>query len=108
MSANRNRAKSNNNIDQLNYYDPLIRGKDDKMSEVWIANLSSLIQTIQGYLSAFGVFIPPITVKQRDSIQSPQEGQMIYLIDAVPGPPRTAHLQIWQVVADVGQWTTIV
>jgi hypothetical protein len=97
-----------NHIDQLNYYDPLIRGKSDKMSEDWIANLSAFIQTLQGYLSEFGDFIPVLTMAERNSIQTPQEGQLIYVKDAVIGPPRTAQLQIWQVVADVGQWTTIV
>ena len=67
-----------NNIDQLNYYDPLIREKNDKMSEVWIANLSALIQTLQGYLTQFGMLVPQITTSQRDVIQSPSNGQIIY------------------------------
>lgn len=109
MSNTRSSGQGNNvNIDQLNYYDPLIRGKQDKMSEVWIANISALIQTLQGYLSQFGIFIPIVGLTQRDSIQAPVEGQIIYVIDAIPGPPRTAQLQIWQVVAGVGQWTVIV
>jgi hypothetical protein len=67
-----------NNIDQLNYYDPLINNKPDNMSEVWISNLSAFIETLQGYLSQFGMFVPSVTTAQRDTIQSPQEGQMIY------------------------------
>lgn len=67
-----------NNVDQLNYYDPLIRGKQDKMSEVWIANMSAFIQTLQGYLTQFGILAPQITTVQRDSIQSPVNGQIIY------------------------------
>ena len=67
-----------NNIDQLNYYDPLIKNSQDKMSEVWIANISALIETLQGYLSQFGMFIPNITTTQRNTIQSPVNGQLIY------------------------------
>jgi len=96
-----------NNIDQLNYYDPLIRGRDDKMSDVWISNMSAFIETLQGYLSLFGVFVPVLTTAQRGTILSPQEGQMIYNIDAIVGPPRTAELQIWQVKAGAGQWRTV-
>lgn len=67
-----------NNIDQLNYYDPILRGKPDKLSEIWVANLSSLIQTLQGYLTQFGLLAPQLTTTQRDSIQSPVNGQIIY------------------------------
>lgn len=71
-----------NDLDQLNYYDPLIDGKRDKMSDVWIANMSALIQTLQGYLSQFGMFLPQVTLEQRNSIQSPVNGQVIYNTDS--------------------------
>lgn len=67
-----------NDLDQLNYYDPLIKGKEDKMSEVWIANIAALIQTLQGYLTQFGMLAPQITTDQRNSIQVPVNGQLIY------------------------------
>jgi hypothetical protein len=67
-----------NNIDQLNYYDPLIKGKNEKMSDVWISNLSAFIQTLQGYLTQFGILVPRLTTVQRNSIQSPIDGQIIY------------------------------
>jgi hypothetical protein len=67
-----------NNLDQLNYYDPLIEGKRDKMSDVWISNMSAFVQTLQGYLSQFGMFLPQVTTDQRNSIQSPVNGQVIY------------------------------
>jgi len=67
-----------NNIDQLNYYDPLIKGKNEKMSDVWISNLSAFIQTLQGYLTQFGILVPRLTTAQRNSIQSPIDGQIIY------------------------------
>ncbi len=96
-----------NNIDQLNYYDPLINGKNDKISQYWMSNLSAFIQTLQGYLSQFGMFVPNVTLAQRATIQSPVEGQLIYTIDNTAGPPRTASLQIWLVKADVGAWRDI-
>lgn len=67
-----------NSIDQLNYYDPLVKKDSLKMSEQWIAQLSSLIDTLNGYLTPFGIFAPQITTAQRDSIQSPVNGQIIY------------------------------
>lgn len=95
------------NIDQLNYYDPLTRLSKDKMSEAWISNFSAFIQTLQEYLSQFGIFIPIVTTQQRGEIQSPVEGQLIYNIDATVGPPRSAELQVWQVKAGVGAWRVI-
>lgn len=95
-----------NSIDQFNYYDPVVR-PNNKMSEEWISQLSSFIDTLNGYLSDFGMFIPRLTTVQRDSIQSPQEGQMIYNTDATVGPPRSAAIQIWQVKLGVGAWRTV-
>lgn len=68
-------------VDHFPYYDPLIEGKKDKMSDVWIASFSSFIQTLQGYLSQYGSFMPQLTTAQRDSIQDPQNGQFIYNTD---------------------------
>lgn len=67
-----------NDLDQLNYYDPLVKGKEDKMSDVWIANFAALIQNLQGYLTQFGMLAPQVTTDQRNSIQSPINGQLIY------------------------------
>ncbi len=65
-------------IDQLPYYDPLLRDSDTKMNEIWVSALSSFIDTLNGYLSDFGMFVPRLTTAQRDSIQSPVDGQLIY------------------------------
>lgn len=70
-----------NQIDQFPYYDPLVVNSNAKMSEVWIAQLTSFIDTLNGYLSTFGVFMPILTTAQRDSIQSPIDGQLIYNTD---------------------------
>jgi hypothetical protein len=95
-----------NQIDQLLYYDELV--KDNKrMSEDWIAAMSSFIETLNGYLSQFGMFIPQLTTAQRNSIQSPVEGQLIYNTDAIPGPPVTAQLQVWQLKAGTLAWRVI-
>lgn len=96
-----------NSIDQLNYYDPLINGKPDRMSEDWISQMSSFIDVLVGYLQPYGMMIPQITTAQRGTIQSPVEGQLIYNTDATVGPPRSAELQVWQVKAGAGAWRTI-
>lgn len=89
-------------------YDPLV--KDNVyLSNIWSDFMATFVESLREYLSATGVFVPRLTLAQRDLIQTPQEGQMIYVSDAnTPVLPRTAELQIWQVVAGVGQWTVIV
>ena len=67
-----------NQIDQLPYYDPLLKSKNDKMGDVWIAAFSSFIDTLNGYLTSYGIFAPQLTTAQRNSIQSPVNGQIIY------------------------------
>lgn len=89
-------------------YDPVVEN-GVYLSSVWASFMATFVESLQGYLSSSGVFLPILTVAQRDSIQAPGEGQLIYVSDAnTPTTPRTAEVQIWQVVAGVGQWTTIV
>lgn len=53
--------------------------KDAKyMSDKYRAWIESFKETLDGYLSSFGMFIPRITTVQRDLITTPVEGQMIY------------------------------
>lgn len=87
--------------------DPITKKTDDLWSDLWRDYISTLIDTLITYLSQYGMLIPNVTTAQRDSIQAPVEGQMIYNTDAIPGPPRTGQLQIWQVKADVGAWRVI-
>jgi hypothetical protein len=95
-------------LDFFPTYDPLVRD-GFYLSAVWADFMATFIESLQEYLTSFGDIIPNITLAQRDTIQEPKEGQMIYVTDAnTPTVPRTAELQIWQVVAGVGQWTTIV
>jgi hypothetical protein len=89
-------------------YDPLVKN-DVYLSNIWADFMTTFVESLREYLSSNGDFIPRLTLAQRNLIQDPQEGQMIYVTDAnTPVLPRTAELQIWQVVAGVGQWTVIV
>jgi len=96
-------------FDNFPLYDPLVKSDGISMSDLWVAFIATFTQNLTGYLSQNGVFIPNLTVADKALITTPVEGQMIYVSDAnTPTLPRTAELQIWQLVAGVGQWTTIV
>ncbi len=89
-------------------YDPLVKDQV-YLSNIWSDFMATFVESLREYLSSNGVFVPRLTLDQRNQIQSPQEGQMIYVSDSnTPIILRTAQLQIWQVVAGVGQWTVIV
>lgn len=95
-------------FDNFPTYDPVIKDQV-YLSNIWSDFMATFVESLQGYLSSFGLFIPNLTVAQRNSIQVPVEGQMIYVSDAnTPTEPRTAQLQIWHVVGGLGQWTMIV
>jgi len=96
-----------NSIDQFNYYDPLVKKGNEKMSEEWISQMSAFIDVLVGYLQPYGMLVPQLTTAQRDEIQSPVEGQLIYNTDVVVGPPALPALQVWQVKAGVAAWRTI-
>lgn len=59
-------------------YDPLTDKSKDMMSDNWTSYMSSFIDTLRDYLSQRGIFLPQLTTAQRDQIQQPQNGQMIY------------------------------
>jgi hypothetical protein len=67
-----------NSFDQFPVYDPLIMQGDDHMSNVWVVAMSTFFQNLIGYLTQYGIMIPQITTVQRNTIQSPVNGQMIY------------------------------
>ncbi len=95
-------------LDNFPVYDPVVE-KKVYLSGVWSDFLATFIDSLQGYLTSFGVLVPNMTLAQRNTIQAPVEGQMVYVSDSnTPILPRTAQLQIWQVVNGVGQWTVIV
>ena len=95
-------------FDNFPVYDPIIR-EDIYLSASWTDFIAAFVESLQGYLSEHGMFVPRLTIAERDLIQEPQEGQMIYVDDeTTPTVPHTGHLQIWQVVSGTGQWTVIV
>ena len=65
-------------FDQFPVYDVLIKPENGKMSDEWIGSFSTLYQTLIGYLTQFGIFLPNLTSVQRNSIINPQNGQIIY------------------------------
>jgi hypothetical protein len=67
-----------NSFDLPPVYDGITKLKVDYLSDVWVSYWSTFIQDLSDYLTQFGVFLPQLTTVQRDSIQSPQNGQMIY------------------------------
>ena len=103
---------------EFNQFSTLDQVVNDKgyFTRPWAGDMDTFYQTLIGYLSPYGIFLPQLTVQQRDSIQllasgipfqSPVEGQLIYTTNTTVGPPRTASLQVWQVKAGVGAWRTI-
>ena len=95
-------------FDNFPTYDPII--KDEVyLSNVWSDFMATFIHSLQEYLSSNGIFIPQLTVDQRNALQNPIEGQIIYVTDSnTPSLPRTAQLQMWKVVGGVAAWNVIV
>lgn len=90
-------------------YDPLVDDDTGYLTGTWSDFMATFIESLRGYLSSYGNFVPILTLQDRNDVSDPQEGQLIYVSDSnTPTLPRTAQLQIWQVVAGVGQWTVIV
>ena len=67
-----------NDFDQFPVYDDLIKDKTLKMSDIWVDFISTFFMNLIGYLTQNGILLPQVTTTQRDAIQSPQEGQIIY------------------------------
>lgn len=66
------------NLDLLPLYDAITQKSKDHLSYVWRDAMATYHQTLISYLTQFGIFLPQLTTAQRDSIQSPVNGQMIY------------------------------
>ncbi len=95
-------------FDNFPTYDVLIKDKE-YLSGIWADFMATFVESLREYLSQHGMFIPHVSIDERDAIQAPVEGQLIYVADApIPNVPPTSHLQIWQVVSGNGQWTQIV
>ncbi len=65
-------------FDDFPFYNQVIDPKTLLLTETWEAAFSTHIQTLFGYLNQYGMFVPRLTTDQRDQIQSPINGQLIY------------------------------
>jgi len=70
-----------NDFDQFPLYDPIVKGSG-QLSDIWLGALSFFYQTLISYITAGGIIPPELTTAQRDSLDSPMNGQMIYNITA--------------------------
>lgn len=93
-------------FDQFPVDDPIVEKGTESLSNRWRDFMATFFQSLIGYLTQNGIFLPVLTTAQRNSIATPVEGQMIYHIDATVGPPRTAQIEVWQVKLGVGAWRT--
>jgi len=67
-----------NDFDQFQVDDDLVKPGTNKMSPVWVDFISFFYMNLIGYLTQSGILLPQLTTAQRDALQSPQNGQMIY------------------------------
>ncbi len=69
-------------FDEFPVYDKLVKIEHGQptpeMAGVWTSAMTTFTQTLKGYLSQNGMFIPHVTTTQRNAIQSAVNGQMIY------------------------------
>jgi len=87
-------------LDNFPTYDPIIKDKV-YLSNIWSDFMATFIESLREYMSQNGFFVPRLTLAERDAIQNPEVGQMIYVTD-------TNELQIWKEVSTPGEWTLIV
>src|SRR5262245_3180625 len=52
-----------------------------KIGDAWSLWITTIWQTFTAFLTAYGCMIPQLTTAQRDEIQAPVGGQMIYNMD---------------------------
>ncbi len=67
-----------NDFDQFPVYDPIVDQDSHNLSNIWVNSISTFYMNLIGYLSQNGIFLPQITTKERDEIDSPVNGQVIY------------------------------
>lgn len=67
-----------NDFDLLPLYDPILKNRQDTLSDVWVGSLATFMDTLISYIGQFGFKLPNLTSDQRDEIQSPENGQLIY------------------------------
>lgn len=67
-----------NDFDQFPIRDPLIRESSTLMSDTWVSFISTFYMNLISYLTQGGIMLPNLTTTQRNALQTPQDGQMIY------------------------------
>lgn len=65
-------------FDNFPVYDNLVKSDSKRMSDIWKDFIATFTQTLTGYLSQNGIFVPPLTTAQRDALQNVINGQLIY------------------------------
>lgn len=65
-------------FDNFPTYDPVIRQGSVYLSSIWSDFMATFVQSLQGYLSQNGIFVPQLTTAQRDDLQNVMNGQLIY------------------------------
>ena len=65
-------------FDLLPTYDPILKNKPDLLSDIWRDILSRNMDNLISYITQYGFNLPNLTTTQRNEIQSPNNGQMIY------------------------------
>ena len=64
-------------FDSFPTYDPVI--KDEiYLSNIWSDFMATFVESLQGYLSQNGIFVPRLTTVQRDELRNLVNGQLIY------------------------------
>ena len=72
-------------FDRPPIYDIVTDRTKDNLSGVWADWWSTFFEVLVSYLTQYGIFIPRLTTAQRNSIITPQEGQIIFNTDIPAG-----------------------
>lgn len=86
-----------NDFDEFPINDPLVKNGTNKMSDIWVGSISGFYMNLIGYLTQYGMLLPQLTTEERDEIQDPQSGQMIFNTTLNTG-------QYFKIIASVGTW----
>lgn len=87
-------------FDELPIYDDIVNEHDNKLSPVWVGALTTLYQTLIGYLTSGGFFPANLTQEQINALINLQDGQLVY--------NTTLHAyQFYQITPLTQQWRTI-
>lgn len=65
-------------IDFPPIYDNITKEPSLPMSDIYRDWMATFVQTLTTYLTSGGIFLPQLTTAQRNALQNPINGQMIY------------------------------